>query len=247
MSYTTITDETDPLTLISGIFISGADTLSPVAIYPEIYPQSLEEACNATKNHPSQWMSCAAIAGIAQYSLKHSPAGVLARWDIHFRHPDDYEMREDVQNFGNQVIGDKISGVPDDEKEKFKNNAIFYPFDDKEAFYFTGPPRVRKSVFLTRVFPGELPESLDDFVGQIKLAQDSDKSNPMVIPQCYQFLHATDGKLVYSPFALEKTNEYNPDNLKPYGHVEIANGEMNYFPPGKENHPIDFTENLHRG
>ena len=246
MSFTTITCEVDPLTFTSGIFMSSADLISPVSIQAEpTYPQSLQEALKAPEDHPGRWSSCAAVAGIAQNSLRNKPAGVLARFDIHYRNADTDEMNYDFQNFGEQVMGPRVSEVPEGERDKWENNNIFNPFGDQDAFYFIGPPRVVKSMFLTRVFPGELPESLDSLVADLKAIQKSNE-DPMVTPQCYQFFHATDGKLLYSPFVLSKTNEYNPTQLNPHGHVEISDQRMTYFTGDDRRPGIDFTENLYR-
>jgi hypothetical protein len=92
----------------AGIFMSDADVFSRVTIYTSKYFQSMENSFDEP-SHPSQWMTYAGPGGIGQYSLRRGkPAGVLARFDVHFRHPTDGEMQMDFQQLGDQVLGPAV-------------------------------------------------------------------------------------------------------------------------------------------
>ena len=180
---------------------------------------------------------------MGQYSLRKGvPAGVLARFDFHFRHPTEEEMLTDFDNFGDQVLGPAVEEVPEAEREKYGNNATFQLWG--KAHYFMGLPRLVKSMFLTRVFPGELPdpEKVARLMEEIEGIAETGK---MIVPQCYQFMHATGGKVLYSPFGLEE--EYDPAGLTLFGSVEIEGDRMTYYPRGDRDNPIDFTASMYRG
>jgi hypothetical protein len=234
-----IAGEIDIHAFQAGIFLSDADLFSPVVIYSGVFKnQFLEDFDAEIKTHPSKWMAYAGPAGIGQYSLKRGkPAGVLAKWITHFRTPTAEEKHHDFEFFGEQVMGPKVDEASKKEIEENKHNSIFKVFG--ENYYFTGPPRILKSIFHTRVFPGEIPKDIFDLVRQV---DESAKTDEMNVFQCYQFLHATDGKMLYLPFGDPK--DYNPDNLDFYGAVEISNGEMNFYPRGDRENPIDFTETI---
>lgn len=219
------------------IFMSDANLFSPVTIYARA-PQSLEEVFEEQKTHPSRWMSYAGPAGIGQYSLvRGKPAGILARFDAHFRGPAKHEMEADFEDFGEQVLGPAVEEVAENEREQYKGNGIF-TFCGKDH-YFTGPPRLVKSVFLSRVFSGNLPTDVSDLVKEVDEASETGEK---IVTQGYQFLHSIDGKIKYLPF--EKSEDYDPSKLVLFGTVEIEDGRMTYYPNGDKSHPIDFTETL---
>jgi len=237
---TFITKETDVHAFHAGIFFSEADLISPVSIYPSVDFQTLENFHEESKAYPSQWMTYAGPAGIGQYSLKKGPAGALAKVEVHFRHPSTDEMKHDFNEFGEQVLGPPVKEVPEEEKQSYKNNAIFKLWGDDH--YFMGPSRIVKSVFLTRIFPGDLPEDISRVVQEVDELSEKDE---MIVPQGYQFLHAKEGKMHYMP--LGKKEDYRPSKLDLLGFVEINNGSMTYYPKGDKNHPIDFTVAIRRG
>ncbi len=233
-----ITKELDVHAFKAGIFMSDANLFSPVAVYPIMRCQVLETFLEEQKKHPSLWMTYAGPAGIGQYSLKRkTPAGILARFDVHFRHPTKEEMQDDFQNFGEQVLGPPVAEVPENERAEYKCNATFNV--RKEDHYFTGPARIIKSMFLTRVFTGEVPKDITPLIQEVDKAAETGE---MITSQGYQFLHATDGKMIYLPF--NKPEEFNPTKLVPFGHVEIKGRRMTYYPKGDRNHPIDFTQEM---
>jgi len=234
-----VTDELDIFEFQKSIFRLNADFFSPVGVYPKnLKFQSLQDFFEEQKIQPSQWMAYAGPAGIGQYSLKRGrPAGVLAKFDVHFRNPTEDEMQWDFQNFGEQVLGPAVVEVPANEREKYKNHKIFKVW--KEDHYFTGPPKIVKSLFLSRVFSGDIPKDISDLVRQVDEAAETGE---MITAQGYQFLHSTDGKMKYLPFG--KTEEYNPSKLNAFGFVEIENGRMIYYPKEDKSHPIDYTNTI---
>ncbi|MBS3134593.1 hypothetical protein J4214_05165 [Candidatus Woesearchaeota archaeon] len=184
-------------------------------------------------------MSYVGPAGIGQYSLKKGSAGILARLDIYFRQASPREMRVDFENFGEQVVGPAVKDIHEEEKEKYKDNEIFMIFG--RDHYFIGPPRIIKSLFLTRVFPGEVPTDISSLVKEV---DEHAETGERVIFQHYQFLHATEGKIRYLSF--RKIEDYNPSKLSLYGLIKIADRKMTYYPNSNPNKPIDFTSALYK-
>ncbi|MBI3334449.1 hypothetical protein HYZ97_03095 [Candidatus Pacearchaeota archaeon] len=235
-----ITRETEIHAFQAGIFMSDADVFSPVAIYPNrADSQTLQDFFDEQQTHPSQWMSYAGPAGIGQYSLRRrKPAGVLARFDIHFRYPTDDEMQTDFQHFGEQVLGPTVKEVPKDEREKYKGNGVFRLWG--KDHYFTGPPRLIKSVFLSRVFPADIPADVSDLVREVdEVAETGD----MITSQGYQFLHSIDGKIMYLPFG--KIEDFDTSKMKMFGTMEMDGKRLVYLPNGDRSHPIDFSQAMH--
>jgi hypothetical protein len=223
---TMITKEVDVHAFQAGILLAQADLLSPVAIQvvkgPYV-PQTLKDFYDVMKSHPNQWSYYAGPAGIGQYSLiTGRPAGVLARVDSYFRIPSDEEMGEDVQSFGEQVIGPAVSQVPDEQREKYKNTGIYRVFG--EDFYFGGPTRLDKTVFLTRVFPGGLP---DDISKLNKDIEGVSEVGEMIFPQGYHFLHADNGNMRYLPF--RKPTDYDPAKLTDFGKVRMEREKLMFY------------------
>ena len=229
------TKELDVRSFQAGIFISDAALLSPVVIYPSSAVQSLDDYLREQKEHPRQWMSYAGPAGVGQYSLKrHEPAGLLARFDVHFRYPTDDEMRSDIQWYGEQVLGPCVQEISEDERQRYANNAIVRIVGDDH--FFVGPPRIIKSVFLTRVFANDLPEDITPLLNDVDEAAER---GPLITFQGYQFIHAVDGRMKYVAFW--QARDYDTSKLKLFGTVEIKGRKMTYFPGVDKKTPTDFS------
>ena len=235
-----VTKELDTHTFQAGIFMSNANLFSPVAVYSANNKcQTLEEVFEEIERHADQWATYAGVAGVAQYSLKRDePAGVLARFDIYFRLPTEVEMYIDFQNFGDQVIGPPVEEVPEESRKKYKHSAIFNPWGKK--YYFAGPPRLVKSVFLSRVFSGPLPEDISSLLEEVDVVAETGET---IISQGYQFFHATKGNLKYLPFA--KKEDYDVSKLKPHGCVCISGDNKMFYFPDADSEPVDFTVTMH--
>jgi hypothetical protein len=232
--------EVDIPTFQGSIFMSGADMFAPVAI-AENRIHYLREAFELQTEHPRTWVSYAGPAGVGQYSLKNGPAGVLARHDIHFRIPMPDEMECDFDHFGEQVLGPAVDEVPEAERGKWKHNGIFKFFG--EPHYYMGPPRIEKTLFLTRVFPGELPNSLEPLLDEINEV----KVEEPVVTQAYQFLHASGGTMKYAAF--ENPANYDSSKLTSFGSVKMLKARVPiegderlvFYPKNDRSHPIDFS------
>ncbi|MBN2101294.1 MAG: hypothetical protein JW716_00290 [Candidatus Aenigmarchaeota archaeon] len=235
-----IMDEIEPAIFTYSIFQAGANLFAPVAIYAAKGFQTLENSCDEQNTHPSLWMSHAGPAGIGQYSLRRKePAGVLAKIDAHFRYPTTEEMNRDFEHYGDQVLGPQVSEVKNDEKKNWKNNPQFKFWG--EYHYFTGPLRLIKTVTLSSVFPGDIPKNMEPFFKEISEASHQDEPIIGSYPG-YQFLHANGGVLRCLPFS--KREDFDPDKMKPYGKVEMSDGQMMYTPPPRPEkvvEPIDFS------
>jgi hypothetical protein len=230
------THELDILSFQDGIFAYKANFLSPVIVSPESNFQTLKDFFELQNTLPSQWGSYAGPAGIGQYSLrKKIPAGVLARLDIKFRNPFEQEMQTDIEYWGEQVMGPAVDEIPENEKEKWKNNLTFKLFGKK--YYFIAPDRIQKMIFLSRVFEGDFPE---DLASLIKEVDDISTTNDYLIHQGYHFMHAVDGKIKYAAF--KKPENYDKSQLINYGFVREVKGNLTFYPCGDIEKPIDFTD-----
>ncbi|MDD2823490.1 MAG: hypothetical protein PHQ59_05430 [Candidatus Daviesbacteria bacterium] len=237
---TLTTKEVDIQAFQAAIFTSDADLISPVVIEEREGPyiiQTLPDFFAAMKRHPNWWSSYAGPAGIGQYSLiTGKPAGVLARVDAHFRTPSDREIREDFQQFGEQVMGPAVSEVPRAQKDQYKNASVFQCFG--ESYYFSGPPRLNRTTFLSRVFPGMLPS---DISGLVKDIESISEDGEMIVNQGYHLFHAVDGKISYLPF--REVIDYDPIKLTEFGRMSMVWDKLLFY-PSNTNKPVDFTPNI---
>ncbi len=236
------TKEIDIHAFQAGIFMAEADLISPVVVeeteHPDI-PQRLEDFYAAMKRHLDHWSSYASAAGIGQYSLvTGQPAGALARVDSYFRNPTGREMFEDFHNFGEQVMGPAVLETTDEQREQFKNNLVFNFLG--EDFYFVGPPRLRRTVFLTRVFPGSLPPDISEFIRDIEGISQADE---MMTTQGYHLFHAIDGRMMHLPF--REATDYDPTKLTYFGQMRMERKRLLFYPPD-ENRVVDFTQAFRR-
>jgi hypothetical protein len=233
-----ITHELNVLSFQESIFSYKANFLCPVIVSPEGKLQTLQQFFDLQNTLLSQWGSYAGPAGIGQYTLKNkNSAGVLARWDINFRKPSHYEMGIDVDYWGEQVMGPLVNEVPENEKEKWKNNLTFKYFG--KEIYFTAPDRIQEMTFLSRVFESDLPKDLTSLIQEVDNIATTDEHR---IHQGYHFMYAIDGKIKYAAFREPK--EYKESLLIDYGFVEGNNGTLTFYPCGNLQNPIDFTETI---
>ncbi len=233
--------------LKAGIFLTDASLFSPVVIDFESdtnIPHNGFQTLNHTfkggfnetrmKEALSLWGSYAGVAGVAQYSLsRKSPAFALARFDINFRDPTIEEMSWDVNNFGEQVIGKEYN--PSDLKMRGENRLLVWGSE----FVYTGPKRFDRFVFNTVVRKGSLPSSHGDLAELLAKIEEESPKDKLIAPQCFQFYHANNGKLVYSSLGLDQ--KYSPQELRDYGILEFKNQRLIYN-LGKGSEPIDFTQ-----
>lgn len=239
---TTTTKEVNIHDFQKEIFFANADLISPVVIQEQekkdqYVLQTLTDVSKEMKRHSNWWSSYAGPAGIGQYSLTTGkPAGVLARVDSYFRTPSEREMKEDFQNFREQVIGPVVSEVPVEQKEQYENVGVFQCFD--ENFYFSGPPRLNKTVFLSRVFPGILPSDISKLINDIEGISESGK---MIVTQGYRLFHAIDGKMSYLPF--KEIAGYDPKKLTEFGQMRMERKRLLFYPTDTDE-PVDFTQDL---
>lgn len=234
-----ITDDVSIHAFHAGIFISRADVLSPVVLYPmERELQLLRDAVEDQKNLSSVWASCAGPAGIGQYSLRYgTPTGVLARYEVHGRDPVRQEMFADFEDFGEQVLGPSVAEMRSAAENQYRRNPVFDYAG--EAHYFTGPLRIVKAVFISRVFTGEVPEDITDVIEELDTLKGvGDK----IGFGGYHFLHARNGCLQEQTFRNKEA--YKPEALESWGRVEMKGVKMVYYP--SRGNSIDFTSMIHR-
>ncbi|MDD5193042.1 MAG: hypothetical protein PHF67_00490 [Candidatus Nanoarchaeia archaeon] len=240
MSELFTTDELDLGAFQAGIFFSRASTLSPVAIYEEMEFQSLRWLLDKKNSELQQYVSCAGVAGVAQYSLlRGTPAGVLARHDVHLRNPTLGEMQADSREWGDQVLGPIVAEASEADRRQYANAPQFSVLGT--PVYYSGPARIVKHVFTSRVFQGEIPGDITGLFGEVdSLATMGDT----IVPQGYQFLHATDGVIKY--WAGEKLEDFDTSRMRTFGTVELGKNRMTFYAGETRDHPIDFSSNIYR-
>lgn len=189
------------------------------------------------------WHSIAAPAGIAQASITHKkPTGILACIDIHYRHATPEEIRLDLNELGEQVIGEKIEETPETPA-----NRPYVTIVDGSKYVYIGGPRVKEVIFPSVVFQGPVPQNISKLVEEIKSISESGGDDEMIINQGYQFFHATDGRISYLPLTAKDYEAFDPDNLKFHGMVEIEDAperKMTYFSEEDRSGAEDFTSRL---
>jgi len=247
-----ITKELDPEAFQAGIWISKANTLSPLLIKSERGAnwQSLKDSFEEQGKLTQFFANFAIIGGIAQYTAENnSQAGLVTRLDVYFRHPEIEEMRYDFDHFGEQVVaGPKWDEL--DEKEK-KTNTYFEFLGEK--FVFTGPPRVYQGIFATSIFPSQAPENVAELVQEVdELAEkckENSASDAMVTPelivkQNYLLFAADKGRVIQLPF--KNPTDYDLSKAKDFGLVEVKDGKLLYHPAGDRTQTIDFSPAMYR-
>ena len=241
MSLTFVTSELDVLAFQHGIFVSESDLLAPVAVRPQFPFMCLKQVFAEQKRQPSLWATYAGPGGVGQYSLKRGkPAGVLARFDVYFREPSQEEMGEDFRNFGEQVVGPAVDEVAENERGNYKTNSRFRPFSSAEHF-FVGPPRVDKSLFLSRVFNGGIPQDVSRLINEVDAQAEKGEG---IVHQGYQFFHAEAGRVVYLPFNTQQG--YDPSKLQLFGNVKLSGPNTMAFHPRGGRDSIDYSAILVR-
>jgi len=253
------THEIDIEAFRAGLFICGPNILSPVSWTPAIQGTvNLREACEQGKDAKNSFIPWAIAGGIGLYSLAEHPAGLITRWDVFFRHAVASEAEEDFAHFGEQVMGPEVGKGEDG---KYKGHAKIKCF--RKEFYYTGPERVLKSVFSTRVFQGALPskERFAEFVKQIdglaeKVKSESGNFADGIACQGYMFFHADAENIYHAGF--KNLVNYNPGNMKLWATLKLRNSgkTLDFYPEGNkaecidysiclENLPIDFRTKLY--
>lgn len=244
--------EIDILSFQKKIFISNANFISRVAIYPEnkdfqpFKHYTEEDGFIKEDQRPnSQWNSFAIMAGIGQYSLMmKKPAGFLSRLDSYLRNPTEEEMETDFQNLGKHNLKSAVTEVTENKKEKHEYNKIFKV--NGKDYWLVGPRRIVKSVFSSRVFSGNIPE---DISGLVKEVDEVAETGEMIVNKNYDLFYSIEGKIKYVSFKIDyytciKIEEYAPSKLEDWGAVKLL--KMVCYLKGLEEKPIDITEYMYK-
>ncbi|MCX6773492.1 MAG: hypothetical protein NTY68_00650 [Candidatus Micrarchaeota archaeon] len=213
--------------------------------------QSLRDCCEGGRSIEdlrsalSSWCAYASTQGTALYSLRRNvPAGVIGKFDIEFRPADPNEARNDFESYGEQVILKTWKEAT--EKER-KTGTMVCALG--EEFLYTGPPRMRKFIFTTRAFQGDLPEDLTQAIYEIdnqpfpypaEVNFANFVRSDMVQHQGYHFFHANKGRIMYSAFL--KPEDYDPKKMSMFGDIEIEDKRLIFYPNGDRGMPKDFGE-----
>lgn len=181
------------------------------------------------------------VAG--QFSLQRKCQRLMVgRIDINYRPANQFEADEDYEMFGDQVVGDKITGAP-----KEKGHATLSLWGTR--YMFRGPMRFEKLVCPLICEESGLPTA--DQTMKLVPELDQEAANEMILPgcqkilACYFVLYADGGQMLLMPF--KKVEEYDPKKAKNIGEVEEGFGQLIFYPEGDRTAGIDYTEHLFRG
>lgn len=236
-----VTTDLDLHTFQTGIFFTEANTLSPVV--PQAKPaeyQTLEYTCRETgkiiKEAVGQWATYAAVAGIAQYSLKkNKPVNLLGRANTYFRWATKDEAARDCDHFGDQVIGPSLKEASEELKKRPTINLF------GEPHVYTGPERLERIVVASRVFPGRVPADISAVAREV---DEASGKNELMVSQGYHFFRAEKGKLTYQAFMDVK--EFDPKKMTLHGELELKDNKMTWYPNGDKTMPKDFSDAIYR-
>ena len=233
-----ITKETDIHAFQAGIFISDAELLSPVAIYPRSGYQRPWEMTEELSHAASAWASYAGPAGICQFSVKNKkPAIAVARFNAYFRQPYQEEIAEDFHELGDQVVGPSLEKASEEDKKRPTGMLFGKPH------IYMGPERAEKAVFVTRVVKGEMPDVIYEYIKEV---DEASEDGDMIVSQGYQVFFAKDGRLLYCALSPKEPEKYDSGSMRHYGDIDITDGRMTWYPKGDRSNPVDFTETIRR-
>lgn len=232
---------TDPAELIRSIFKHGPDLLVPVIFEPQMCgAENLRDLAGELELQGkmlNMFVSVIAVQVLGQYSMHRAPFWTLVRMDGYFREAMPEEVTHDFQNFGEQVMGEKITNVNKDGKHR----ATVYFFGD--LYEYTGPARTEKIITVLRSAPG-IPnrETIIEFARQVDESSlpaenEQEKSHPL-----YYLITADKGNVMIGRFA--KVDDISAERLQYLGKMEIQGEKMFFFPEGDRDNPIDFTEGM---
>lgn len=175
-----------------------------------------------------------------QFSLRRKCQRVLVgRIGINYRPANQFEADEDYDMFGDQVVGDKITGDP-----KEKGHAVLSLWGTE--FMFAGPMRFKSLACPLICEEGGLPTM--DQIAKLIPELDREAANERFIPggqqilACYFALHAANGQMLLAPF--KKVEEYDPQKAKNIGEMELQKDQLVFYPEGDRSAPIGYTEHL---
>ncbi|HGJ64887.1 TPA: hypothetical protein ENS27_05785 [bacterium] len=239
--------ETNPLEgseFQPGLFLWRSSILSPIEINFDRSQTTLQDTFKDNDMLINYFTSWAVIGGIAQYSVqKQCNAGLLARLSIDFRDATDIEIANDLNEFGEQVMGPEI-GTGEDEKYKF--NPAFNALGTK--FYYVGPPRIVKARFATRAYNGNLPDQdqildLIQDCNKISIPPARKSSGIETTDQGFIFFHADKGALSHCCF--RDAQQYSPQELQKrrFGLVEVMKAERKllFYPGEIKDRQMDYS------
>jgi len=166
----------------------NADMLAPVRIYPRrlLLREQMPEV-------EGVWLEGTETA-LKSYSMTRGPAGALGLFIAHYGNPTDEQRGAYVDDVREQLEEHASAGL-----------GTF----DELALDLRGRigRTLHKAVFVSRVFPGELPQVVFSYATDTKSHAESGE---LVLPQRYHLVHAANGEVQYFAFSIPE--EYDPES-----------------------------------
>ncbi|MDP7646716.1 MAG: hypothetical protein QGH82_01390 [Candidatus Woesearchaeota archaeon] len=215
---------------------TGRNTVSPVMVSsPDpCDPQTALDYHENISQGIQSWASWAVVAGIAQYAARHeTEMNLLGLPVVFYRTPTFDEVHLDRQELGGQV-----EAIQEEDSPEWRVAA-----GPCEGAIYSGPERVEGVVVSSYAFSGPVPEDMGDSFSQL---EEVTESGEMLVPQTYQFFHASpDGEVHYLAFA--KPENFNWEERRYHGKLEVKGSELFWRPgesidqPLEERHSTDFS------
>ncbi len=184
-----ITEEISHYSMPQEIIDSKADLLCTVAIEPEYEYQPYWRVSKELYLAYYDWARQTVLFGIGEYSLNNGPTSLFAQHFSKIRDPTDLEVIADIR--------DNSKMDPKGYLLDSKTNTLVLK-GHMQGDEYVGPKRLKKSLFLTRIIPEIIPNSLvttlTEVFGLIK------QNGPVNIEGSYLF-SADQGYIYWKVFA----------------------------------------------
>ena len=246
------TGPVQPYDFLTSVFLSGASLLSQMALFPidlgirRVDTIELSEAIKMKELVITTGWSALGPACLGQYSLiNQTSVFALAKLDVYLRQATETEAMLDVDEFGEQVMGEIVK----DEPERVGKTII--KLSRGQSCYYQGPSRVVQANFTTRVENGSFPDlatikEIGEEINALATTLQKDvKSGDGMVEDGYYFVFANSGKIhVAKVSKLNKFPEFS--GLQHVGHMEMREEKLFFIPAKNSGPPADFSENIYQ-
>lgn len=244
----------DPMVFVTGVFDKNSslasNSLVPIIVEQELFDdfQTLQFALDASKqiSSGSFWFSILGPLSLGQFAARFG-AGLFAfaRSDIVFRKPTPGEIREDLLDFGEQVIGPEYTG------QEIGEAQVIMTYGEKEYFY-RGPLRPLRATLTARILAREDVPSDYELEG-CKSEVDADCGTPecSTFQSYITFLTNGAGRnfsrmMVYR---FRDISEFSSEKMQLLGTIQVEekNQKLFFLPGGIMADKVDFSINFWEG
>lgn len=238
----------DPEILMMQVFVPNPDILAILRIrlchlgYSDQL-RSLSEEFDLQKRINNYFATAIAVAMLGQYSLvNRTTMFALAKCCLVMRPAMPEETAGDLLNFGDQVIGEELS----------ESSNSYVPFVTLlgKKYRYAGPPRTSAGVNVIRIIRCRCPniEKIGEMKKEVDQVEDlgsffSD-SDDVIAQGPYAFIMASNGSVHIGAFC--NIEKFRVDSLQFLGDMVFEDSKLLFYPGGKKENQIDFSESIYR-